>query len=84
MNRNTCRMTRKGGYDSASDRACSGMLTCRLLSGPKLNQSGAQAPTVVIENLLGIYHLAHAGWSPISLYAMSWLKRSTIKLYTLP
>ena len=58
MNRNACRMTRKGGYDSASDRACSGMLTCRLLSGPKLNQSGAQAPTVDIENLLGIYHSA--------------------------
>ena len=52
MNRNTCRMTRKGSYDSASDRACSGMLTCRLLTGPKLNQSGAQAPIVDIENLL--------------------------------
>ena len=85
MNRNTCRMTRKEGYDSASDGACSGMLTCCLLSGPKLNQSGAQAPTVVIENLLGIYRLTHAGWSPFSLYGYLKQRHSSLtEPYTLP
>ena len=44
-----------------------GHVLARLLTGPKLNQSDAQAPTVDIENLLGIYRLTHTGQSLFSM-----------------